>query len=823
MQIDDGAIVEFLRAVHPGEIWPLVAIIPDADRSYGATFDDGRVDEMLTWAAKANDRGHNLYYHANRVVGPIDKKAARTDIARMPHLHVDADPRRQDADDPRPAAEHLAEELDRIRARLTTNLPPGIPPPTFLVGSGGGCNALWRLDQSIVIDGQIEACEHYKRYNVTLERAFGGDDCHNLDRILRLPGTVNWPSKKKQARGRVPVMATIIKLGTESYPLSRFVAAPDVQAAREQARSSLGGSSSVPEVSVSGTVRRLGDVQRLAEICRSGATIPPDLAPVIALGHDPDKPDRFGGDRSRAVYYVCCELVRLGASDDSIYGVITDPALGISAHVLDKGSGAERTAVRQIRRAREHAVHPMLAALNESHAVIGSYGGRCVVVEEQPDWDESGRTRLVAQKRRDFEDRYCAQSVQVQTEGKNGRTVAKDVPVGTWWFNHPSRRYYDRVGFAPERDVPRMYNLWQGFTVDPLPGDAHLSYLEHVRDRICGGDPRLFDYVWSWLARCVQRPAEAGEVAIVLRAGQGTGKGTFVRWFGRLWGRHFMQITQNRHLTGNFNAHLADIVVLNADEAFYAGDPRNSDILKSLITEPTIAIERKFVDAEPARNFLHLIITSNHEWVVRLDLDDRRYVFLDVDESKVGDQPYWDRIDLDMRPVSEGGRGGMQHLLYALKTHDISGFNVRSIPTTDGRTDQQMRSMSTEDEWWFNKLWDGVLLPGFSWDEPVPRTLLIDDYLQLTQRTRTPRPSMPSVLGKFLKKACPRGWPTEQRVRMSMDGPHPAASSTIVPCWSFPSVDDCRAAWDGARGRGQPTAWPDLRVEPIASRRSMPI
>jgi hypothetical protein len=57
-----------------------------------------------------------------------------------------------------------------------------------------------------------------------------------------------------------------------------------------------------------------------------------------------------------------------------------------------------------------------------------------------------------------------------------------------------------------------------------------------------------------------------------MRGGRGTGKGMFVRAFGSIFGQHFTHISHSKHLTGNFNAHLEDCVVLFVDEGFWAGD-----------------------------------------------------------------------------------------------------------------------------------------------------------------------------------------------------------------------------------------------------------
>ena len=60
------------------------------------------------------------------------------------------------------------------------------------------------------------------------------------------------------------------------------------------------------------------------------------------------------------------------------------------------------------------------------------------------------------------------------------------------------------------------------------------------------------------MANLVQHPGQPGEVAIVMRGPQGTGKGVFARALGSLVGHHFVPVSHPRHLKGNFNAHLED-------------------------------------------------------------------------------------------------------------------------------------------------------------------------------------------------------------------------------------------------------------------------
>ncbi len=166
----------------------------------------------------------------------------------------------------------------------------------------------------------------------------------------------------------------------------------------------------------------------------------------------------------------------------------------------------------------------------------------------------------------------------------------------------------------------------------------------HVRDVICGGDDGPYGYVMGWMARCVQKPGKQGEVALVLRGKKGTGKGAFARDFGRLFGQHFIHVTNSKHLVGNFNAHLEDAVVVFADEAFWAGDKRDEGVLKALVTEPTITIEAKHRNARAAKNVTHLIVASNSDWAVPASGAERRYCVLDVSDAHLQDHAYFQAL-----------------------------------------------------------------------------------------------------------------------------------------------------------------------------------
>lgn len=779
--------IDFLERWKPGGPWLLVAVRPDdrksSDSCVGRTFTDP--DLMLAWL-ETMGQDRNLYFTTNSVKEPIHKKPLREDISSMDWLHVDIDPRVPD----QPPADASPDEVDKLLAahnsreqeRILSVLrnPPGdIPPPTAIVFSGGGYQGFWKLMEPMEIDGEKARYEEAKRYNLTLETAFGADSCHNVDRIMRIPGTLNRPDSKKRKKGRKVALAKLIEWDdSRTYPLTNFRPAPEIQTGKT-------GFGSTNKVKVSGNVRRIDDintVEKISDLCKV----------VIVQGTDPDNPTRFES-RSEAVFFVCCELVRADVDDETIYAIVTDPDFRISESILEQGGNTERYAIRQIERARENAIDPQLREMNEKYAVV-MFGGKMRVIYERYD-SAIKRHKLVRMTFEDFAQKYRNQRVEM---GQDASGNPKTCPLGKWWLDHPSRREYESVTFAPGQDTPDEYNMWRGFAMAPTEGDKHEAFLTHVLNNICSGDEALYQYVLGWMARCVQQPGEPGHTAIVLRGSQGVGKGFFANTLGRLFGRHFLAVSNAQHLTGNFNAHLRDCVVLFADEAFYAGDKRHSSTLKTLVTEPELMIEAKGVDSETSNNCLHIIMASNEDWVVPADVNERRFCVLDVSAARMQDSNYFGRIAQSLRD------GGYASLLNYLLSYDLSNYDVRKLPQTAALRDQKERSFDAFQEWWYNKLKDGRLLAEHdSWKQEVAVEEMKLDYFEEMKLQNTSRRGSVARLQSFLEKACPDLVRIQSREALTL-GERTIQRPYI---YQFPELNAARDHWD--KKFGGPYPWPE--------------
>lgn len=797
-----GKAIAFLQMYRPGGPWALTAIAPDRKSTETKTFapdDQGNTDHLYDWLADLEGK-RNVYFHVNPTIHAVKNKASRTDIKSVDYLHVDIDPR---------PGQPLEDERKRCLALLTTDLPKGIPTPSYIVFSGGGYGAFWRLQEPIPIDGDLAVAEEAKRYNQQLEQVFGGDNCHNIDRLMRLPGTLNLPTTKKKKEGRTVKLARLLQADGTAYALDNFTKLPAYNASGPKSRAGFGGASaSTCRVEVGGNVRRLESLNELDEYDVG------DRVKVICVqGFDPEKPKTGDSSRSAWLFDVVCQLVRSKVPDEIIYSVITDPALAISDSVRDKGSSTHKYAIQQIENAKEHAISPHLYEMNQQYAVIRNMGGKCRIIERIED-PELGRHRVTKQSFQDFQNSWMHIHVAL---GKDDKGRPLSMPLGKWWVNQRERRQYRTLVFAPEQQVRDAYNLWQGFNVEAIPGDCSLM-LDHLYRNICGGNEQNYEYLLNWMARAVQQPWLPGEVAVVLRGDMGVGKSLLAKCFGQLWGPHYMVVSNSSHVVGNFNAHLRDVCFLFADEAFFAGDKKHRSVLKSLITDDMLPVESKGVDVEMQPNRLHVMMASNEQHVIPAGKDERRYLMLDVQNNNHQDTDYFGRLVKQMWQEK-----GHEAFLHFLRTRDIKEFDVRKVPKTKALQEQKIFSLRAEEEWWFSKLQDGRILQEHDrWQKMVPVDLICQDYGDQCRLFNSGSRGTATQLGFFLRNMVPsldrKQVYTSMRVHIG-NGIFEQGPKKRYYHYIFPSLEQCRQFWEERYG---PYDWPAEAEEPEPETLSSP-
>jgi hypothetical protein len=144
-------------------------------------------EKVRHWIDNRQGRG-NIYWTVN-AAAVMNKKPAKKDILAVVSLHADIDPYR-------------GEHQDEAEVRTVKMIEAHNKVASIVIKSGGGAWAIYDLAAPIQIDGDVAKAEETELFNIQLERELGGDNCHNIDRVARLPGTTNIPNAKKLAKGR---------------------------------------------------------------------------------------------------------------------------------------------------------------------------------------------------------------------------------------------------------------------------------------------------------------------------------------------------------------------------------------------------------------------------------------------------------------------------------------------------------------------------------------------------------------------------------------------------------------------------------------------
>jgi hypothetical protein len=367
-------------------------------------------------------------------------------------------------------------------------------------------------------------------------------------------------------------------------------------------------------------------------------------------------------------------------------------------------------------------------------------------------------------------------------------------PLGTVWLKHAKRRFYRGIELSPNGNGNvGYYNMWNGWSVEPKKGEWPL-FRQHI-DLLANHNVEHARYIVQWLAETVQHPDRPIGVAIAFRGSPGTGKSTFGRWFGSLFGCHFLHLDSESRMLGRFNAHLHQAILVLADEAVWAAGKQGLGALKRMITEPTLAIERKGIDTITVKNLIHMLVASNDDWVVPVGLDDRRFAVFTVSKQHARDTKFFGAVHDELFK-----KGGLAALLYDMLAYK-SDVDLKDIPDTEERREQKFFSLTPIDEWW-----RGVLEDGLFWQKDdliedsdevrILRSRMYETYVVSVERAHKRwNLGSQSALGRYLKKLLPPPYPLSARTI------HGGPMSYILP-----SLAECRAFYDTSHGH---TEWDD--------------
>jgi hypothetical protein len=178
--------------------------------------------DKIAEAFTCNARGITNYFGINIVKQGVNKKATKDDIEtiRIVYADIDWDLEKYNG--------RFSEGMQEVKRTVLTPLLKMTPQPTLIIFTGGGLQPLWFIEPLPNTPENMARAEAVGAY---IANRFGGDAVANIDRILRLPGTLNHPKKDKRDAGQPTKLAEYRVISGKTHTLEELEAAWGVDAA----------------------------------------------------------------------------------------------------------------------------------------------------------------------------------------------------------------------------------------------------------------------------------------------------------------------------------------------------------------------------------------------------------------------------------------------------------------------------------------------------------------------------------------------------------------------------------------------------------------
>ena len=220
------------------------------------------------------------------------------------------------------------------------------------------------------------------------------------------------------------------------------------------------------------------------------------------------------------------------------------------------------------------------------------------------------------------------------------------------WLGDSNKRKVRKIVVSPSGAHRRDFNAWKGFRAERLPPvpdedvpDLVAPFLRHVLEVYSNDDEATFNFLVDLFANVLQRPHKPSCVAVNLFGRQGAGKGIVLSALRKYVigpEASYQTPSPDLDLVGRFASGTFGKVFIQIDEignmAMY------EDVIKNIVTNDTVRLERKNKDAIVVKNMCNLFSTSNNMETFKIPPDDRRFVMLRCSDRYVGNVEYMQHL-----------------------------------------------------------------------------------------------------------------------------------------------------------------------------------
>ena len=258
-------------------------------------------------------------------------------------------------------------------------------------------------------------------------------------------------------------------------------------------------------------------------------------------------------------------------------------------------------------------------------------------------------------------------------------------------YADPYINKYKSMDFKPNMPhTEELFNMWQGYAAKDL-GDEALNadsalaesklapLLTFIREIICDSNKETYDYLMQWLSFVLFRPEIAPGILLLLYSQRhGAGKDTFLTFVWKyLIGPHMakelscMNELMEKHNGWRARCKMVSITDMGATKEEWRA---NFTKLNGMITQSRVNINPKGQQQYDIDNIMAYTASTNYLGSMLISESDRRMFVVSVNQSRIGDQAYWDDFN---EKVMNQDMGNLFYT-YMRKNH---GTPLRKLPT----------------------------------------------------------------------------------------------------------------------------------------------
>lgn len=554
----------------------------------------------------------------------------------------------------------------------------GLPLPTLLVHTGGGCHPHWLYTSpTMLLTLQERAAEKVlsKALQKRLRDTFQGhgytlDATHDLTRVCKSPGTLN----HKTAPDLKPVRMVSTGPRYDRAEMLSILADDLAMAARGVAGAGKG--------TVAAAAREKAKKDRIA----AGMTKPDEVAPMLAGCAFLQHCDASAEQLPEPWWYKMVGLVSRTVGGRGWVHEMSKRYAGYSFeeteakidHALEGATGP--TWCSTVAEDFEGCASCPFRASIRTPMTLANQPLALVEVQFKAVFVVKGRTWLDLRSGEKLDPEEFGDSImsrvgsaphkQMMLSKTTPKVLHQDYLAGVSWL------------ILQEPDGSLAVNLWQRGGVIPAAGDVKLI-LDFFDWLIL--DPRERDHLLRYLAHLVQHPAVKIEHGIILTDGYGTGKGTLHRIITAIFGDKNARKVEGVELASDYTARLVDAQVLMIEEAHHGERLEVFEKTKELLTAEFYYAHDKHVRRFRGRTPRGLFLASNDVAPLVLPRGDRRWAMFTTRDTPTTDEEkkvnraffkhFHDALNRDDSAVAAFAE--------YLRTLSLEGFDAKgAAPTT---------------------------------------------------------------------------------------------------------------------------------------------